>query len=219
MKARPGPIGPVRGALFDVSSADLTARVVAALLHSGSRPHDPPISKGLEFLARLQSANGGWWSRWWTGYISGTSFVLDALAAAGLRWKQDERSGNPGSGRLLSPMERGVRFLGDHQNLDGGWGETVRADVDESWAGRGPSQPIQTGAAVIGMLACGYPESSVEIRRAVSWLLAARDRDGLWHDEHVGFTILPGELYYSHPMYSKTVPLAALSAFVRECHA
>jgi squalene cyclase len=219
LTARPGPIGPVKGALFDVSSADLTARVVAALLHSGSTVKDLPILKGLKYLARLQSADGGWWSRWWTGYISGTAFVLDALAASGFRWTRARRSSDAVGAGLTSCMERGVNFLCGRQNIDGGWGETVRADIEESWAGRGPSRAIQTGAAIVGMLSCGYPAGSLEVRRGVEWLLAARDSDGLWHDDHVGFTILPGELYYSHPMYSKTIPLAALATFVRESHA
>jgi len=212
---RPGPVGPVKGALLDVPSADLTARVLAALLHSGSTTSDPPIRRGLNYLVRMESPNGGWWCRWWAGYISGTAFVLDALSAAGIGWNRPEDARDRLTEELRSSMKRGIRFLLDHQNTDGGWGETIRADVDVAWAGRGRSRPAQTAAALYALLSCGYPATSGEIRRGFEWLLAAATRDGEWQDHQATFTILPGSLYYAHPMYSLTMLPAALSAFLR----
>ena len=213
--AQPGPIGPVKGALFDVPSADLTARIVAALLHSGSTASDPPIRRGLKYLVQMESQSGGWWCRWWAGYISGTAFVLDALAAAGIRWNRPGRGRDRLTEELRSSLMRGIRFLLDHQNNDGGWGETIRADVDVAWAGRGPSRPVLTAAALYGLLSCGYPATSGEVRRGFEWLLAAATRDGKWQDHQATFTILPGSLYYAHPMYGLTILPAALSAFLR----
>ena len=213
--AGPGPVGPVKGALLDVPSADLTARVLAALLHSGSTKSDGPIRRGLGYLIRMESPNGGWWCRWWAGYISGTAFVLDALSAAGIRWNRPGDAHDRLAEELRSSMTRGIRFLLDHQNADGGWGETIRADVDVAWAGRGRSRPVQTAAALYALLSCGYPATSREVRRGFEWLLAAATRDGEWHDHQATFTILPGSLYYAHPMYSLTMLPAALSAFLR----
>jgi len=213
--ARPGPVGSVKGALVDVSSADLTARILAALLHSGSTTSDAPIRRGLVYLVRMGSPNGGWWCRWWAGYISGTAFVLDALSAAGIRWNQPRAARDRLTEELRSSMTRGIRFLLDHQNTDGGWGETIRADVDVAWAGRGRSRPVQTAAALFGLLSCGYPATSEELRRGFEWLLAAATHDGEWQDHQATFTILPGSLYFSHPMYSLTMLPAALSAFLQ----
>ena len=112
-------------------------------------------------------------------------------------------------------MTRGIRFLLDHQNSDGGWGETIRADVDVAWAGRVRSRPVQTAAALYALLSCSYPVTSREVRRGFEWLLAAATRYGEWHDHQATFTILPGSLYYAHHMYSLTMLPAALSAFLR----
>jgi squalene-hopene/tetraprenyl-beta-curcumene cyclase len=215
IRVRPGPVGPVKGGLFDLPSADLTARILAALLHSGSTTSDPPIRRGLNYLIRMESPNGGWWCRWWAGYIPGTAFVLDALSAAGIRWNRSEGPHDQLTEELQSSMTRGARFLLDHQNVDGGWGETIRADMDVAWAARGQSRPVQTAAALYALLSCGYPASSPEMCRGFEWLLAAATRDGEWQDHQATFTILPGSLYYSHPMYSLTILPAALSAFLQ----
>ncbi len=214
-RARPGAVGFLRASLIDVPSADLTARVLAALIASGSAPSDPPIRLGLRFLRRLQSPNGGWWCRWWAGYIPGTAFVLDALAMAGIRWNRSTDARDRTTEKLWRSLARGIKFLLDHQNTDGGWGETIRADVDARWAGRGPSQPGQTAAALLGLLSCGYPATTGEVRRGVEWLLASAIDEGRWQDRQATYTILPGSAYYAHPMYALTILPAALTAYLR----
>jgi squalene-hopene/tetraprenyl-beta-curcumene cyclase len=208
-----GPAGFLRGSLFDVASADVTARALAALVASGSDREDPAIRRALSFVLRIQAPNGGWWCRWWAGYVPGTAFVLDALGTVGLRWNRPDRVGDRLGVELHRSMRRGVRFLLDHQNPDGGWGETVRADVDEAWAGRGASRPGQTAAALFGLLRCGYPVKSGEIQRGYRWLLSSATGEGRWEDHQATFTILPGSSYYAHPLYNLTMLPSALTAF------
>jgi squalene-hopene/tetraprenyl-beta-curcumene cyclase len=212
---RRGPVGALTGGLLDLPSADLTARVLSALLHSGSTLRDRSIRDGFRSIVRLQSHNGGWWCRWWAGFISGTTFVLDAFAAAGFRWGDArEWCGRQGR-RFHASMERGVQFLLNHQNQDGGWGETERADTDPAWAGRGPSRPMQTAVSLHSLVRCGYPVSSREVRRGICWLLDAADSRGHWHDHQVTYTVIPGTLYYPHPLYTTTLLPVALSAFLK----
>ena len=46
-----------------------------------------------------------------------------------------------------------MEWLADHQNEDGGWGESVLSYRDPGWIGRGDSTASQTAWALLGLLA------------------------------------------------------------------
>ncbi|MBM3860665.1 MAG: hypothetical protein FJ395_13580 [Verrucomicrobia bacterium] len=190
---RRGSLGVVAQVLFDMPTADLTARVVEVL---ASAQH-PAVRKALAFLRRTQCRNGAWWSRWWAGYLVGTSFVLRAYAALGLR------------------DERAEAFLLQHQNADGGWGETIRADEDVRWAGRGESTPLHTAHIASTLLRLGYPPDNPVISRAIEYLLSTMSPDGRWHDEQCTFTIIARCLYYRYEFLNYVLPLDALTDYLQ----
>ena len=67
--------------------------------------------------------------------------------------------------RLRTPVEAGRRWLVEHQNADGGWGDTVRSRSN-----------ISTTAivwAVLSRLGESEPASSTSVTRASDWLRAA----------------------------------------------
>ncbi|MCW3069332.1 MAG: shc [Solirubrobacterales bacterium] len=69
-------------------------------------------------------------------------------------------------------VQRGVRWLIDHQEPDG------------SWFGRwGVNHVYGTGAAVPGLIAAGMDPSHECIRRAVGWLEAHQNEDGGWGED------------------------------------
>lgn len=214
-RGRPGPVGPMRGLLADVPSADLTGRVVGALAVAGQGSDAPVVRRAIRAITGLQSANGGWWCRWWAGYVSGTSFVLDGLGQIGLRYGTNVHSGDRLQHRAARALGRGVDFLLAHQNPDGGWGESIAADWDPEQAGVGRSRPLQTAAALLGLAAVGYPMSSRTATRAVSFLLDAQSGEGRWCDDQATFTILPRRCYYRHPLYTASIVPLALSVFLK----
>lgn len=112
---------------FDRSGADLTAHAMRALLVWQDDVDDERIEKaqhsGLGYLLRQQRADGSWVPLWFGNQdqpdeenpVYGTSKVLLALR---------DLAAAPGiSPVALEPaLHRGVQWLVQHQNKDGGWG-------------------------------------------------------------------------------------------------
>ncbi|HET7356522.1 MAG TPA: squalene--hopene cyclase [Nocardioidaceae bacterium] len=97
-----------------------TGAVVPALVRAGMAPDDPVIRRATDWLASVQNADGGWgedlrsytdpsWVAKGSSTASQTAWALLALHAAGLADSDVAR--------------RGVDWLVDHQNDDGGWDE------------------------------------------------------------------------------------------------
>jgi squalene-hopene/tetraprenyl-beta-curcumene cyclase len=216
LPARPGSMSFRTQQIFDLATADTTGRVLVALCAAGLGWRDRPVRRAVRDLIRLQHRNGGWWCRWCAGFIPGTFFVLEALAALGLRCGVVP---NGGGDRLKSAayrsMVRGFDFLLAHQNADGGWGETTLADADDRWAGVGESRPLQTAFALIGLIGCGYSTDSNEVECGIGWLLDSMDREGSWHDEQAVFTLFARAWYYRYPLNNLIMPLRALTAYLR----
>src|SRR5206468_138577 len=74
-----------------------------------------------------------------------------------------------------------VRWLIDHQNVDGGWGEDLRSYVDASWVGRGASTASQTAWALLALLAA-RERTSDAVERGVAWLADTQRPDGTWDE-------------------------------------
>ncbi|MEP7023295.1 MAG: squalene--hopene cyclase [Actinomycetota bacterium] len=97
-----------------------TGAVVPALIAAGVLPSKPPIRRAVAWLEAHQNADGGWgesmrsyddpaWAGRGESTASQTAWALLALLAAG----------ETGS----DSVERGVRWLADHQRPDGTWDE------------------------------------------------------------------------------------------------
>jgi squalene-hopene/tetraprenyl-beta-curcumene cyclase len=108
---------------FDRSSNDLTAhalRAIACLPKRDSAKRERAVRRGLQFLRKNQQADGSWLPLWFGNQdrpeednpIYGTSRVLVDVSPA---------LGHDG-------ISRGLQYLIDSQNSDGGWGggESVR---------------------------------------------------------------------------------------------
>ncbi len=215
VKIGPGSHGAIKMCLFDVAHADLTARVLSALAELGLTEEHETVRKGLRFLLDMQCRNGAWWCHWWAGYLSGTGYVLEALGRLGLRYG----AGPSRQGKLLAEaynaMTRAIAFFLRHQNPDGGWGETVKADFDMKEAGSGESSPLHTAFVLLNLLACGYPVDAREIQRGYEYLLGAMTPDGRWEDDQATFTVIPRTLYYRYPLANYVLPLNAMTSYLQ----
>jgi squalene-hopene/tetraprenyl-beta-curcumene cyclase len=189
-------------AMIDPSTADITGRVLECLSHFPELgPWHPVVENARRFLRRDQGRDGSWYGRWGVNYIYGTWQVLRGLACIG----ED----------MDAPyVRRARRWLLDHQNPDGGWGETIASYDDPTRKGAGESTPSQTAWAIMGLLT-GRPGDTPAVRRGVRWLLDRQDADGTWQQAPWTGTGFPKVFYLNYHYYRHYFPLMALAQWRR----
>jgi squalene-hopene/tetraprenyl-beta-curcumene cyclase len=186
------------GEVIDPPSADVTAHVVEMLSWEG-QSGEGAARRGLSWLARNQERDGSWFGRWGANHVYGTAAVIPAAIAAGIP-KEDPK------------IVAGARWLAEHQNADGGWGEDLRSYEDRSWIGRGTSTASQTAWALLALLAAGGRSESVE--RGVAWLCETQLSTGTWDEPHYTGTGFPGDFYINYHLYRLVFPLSALGRYL-----
>ena len=113
------------GEVIDPPSADVTAHVVEMLAADGLE-HDAALPTRHRLAARR---TGG---RRRLVRPLGRQLRLRHRARRCRRWSR------PGCRRTDPAIRRAVRWLEEHQNADGGWGEDLRSYPDPGWAGAAP---------------------------------------------------------------------------------
>ncbi len=183
------------GEVIDPPSADVTAHAIEMLAALGR-----PCSRGLEWLLDAQHADGSWFGRWGVNRIYGTGAAVPALIAAGVS-------------RTDGGIRRAVRWLEEHQNADGGWGEDCRSYDDPAWVGRGESTASQTAWALLALDAAS--ERSSAVQRGVSWLVQTQRADGSWDEPQFTGTGFPSDFYINYHLYRLVFPIMALGRCAR----
>jgi len=152
------------------------------------------------WLLDEQEHDGSWFGRWGVNHVYGTGAAVPALVAAGVA--PDDRS-----------VRRAVRWLEQHQNPDGGWGEDCRSYREPDWIGRGESTASQTAWALLALLAAG--ERSPAVDRGVAWLVERQTDDGTWDEPWFTGTGFPGDFLINYHLYRHVFPLTALGRYLR----
>jgi squalene-hopene/tetraprenyl-beta-curcumene cyclase len=187
------------GEVIDPPSADVSAHALEMLAIVGRGGH-PEARRGLTWLAAEQEPGGSWFGRWGVNHVYGTGAVVPALIAAGMP-AADQR------------IRRAVRWLEEHQNNDGGWGEDVRSYTDPAWVGRGTSTASQTAWALLALHAAG--ERSAVVARGVDWLIGAQRPDGGWDEPQYTGTGFPTDFSINYHLYRLVFPIMALGRLTR----
>ena len=112
-------------------------------------------------------------------------------------------------------VRRGVQWLLEHQNADGGWGEDCRSYEDPEWIGRGASTASQTAWAVLGLHAAGEVRSEA-VARGLRWLASTQLPDGSWDEPQFTGTGFPGDFYINYELYRLIFPVSALGRCLRD---
>jgi squalene-hopene/tetraprenyl-beta-curcumene cyclase len=185
-------------AMLDPSTADVTARAVECLGHMGWPANHPILQRAHEYLKYEQEKDGSWFGRWGVNYVYGTSGVLRALEAAGLRPSPES--------------EGGADWLRRVQNPDGGFGETILSYYDPVLKAKGKSTASQTAWGLIGLLAASRPDDPA-VTRAVEWLVSHQNADGTWDEDDFTGTGFPQVFYLKYHLYRNSFPLYALARY------
>ena len=190
-------------AMIDPATADVTARVLEMVGSCELPMKLSRVEKAIAFLVREQENDGSWFGRWGVNYVYGTSGVLSALAVIAPQTHQPE-------------MQKGVNWLVNCQNEDGGWGETCESYKNPALKGKGVSTPSQTAWALIGLLDAGkvinrYAQDS--INRGINYLVSTQNEDGTWDEKEFTGTGFPQHFFLNYHLYRHYFPLIALSRY------
>ena len=168
------------GEVLDPPSVDVTAHVIEAL--APMRAQDPNIQKALDaalaYVKSEQEDDGSWFGRWGVNHIYGTAAVLPALAIIGEDMSQQY---------VLDAAD----WIVEHQNDDGGWGESCASYMDDSFRGVGVSTSTQTAWALMALEAVNHPDYIASIKRGVSYLYHTQE-NGSWESKQFTGTGFPG---------------------------
>ncbi|MBT8136543.1 MAG: squalene--hopene cyclase [Gammaproteobacteria bacterium] len=167
------------GETLDPPSADVTGHVLEAFGMLGMTSDDPVVRCGYQFLVNEQEDDNSWFGRWGVNHLYGTAAVLPALHAVGQDMRQQW-------------IRAAADWVAEHQNEDGGWGESCASYMDRSMRGRGDSTASQTAWALMALLAMGEPAYRVAIERGLAWLIAKQDDNGTWDEPQYTGTGFPG---------------------------
>ncbi|MFO0904891.1 MAG: squalene--hopene cyclase [Pirellulales bacterium] len=189
-------------AMIDPSTPDITARVLEMLGQFGCDASHPAVRKALAYVRSQQEPDGAWYGRWGVNYIYGTWQVL-----VGLRAIRVDRND--------SAIVEGVKWFLEHQNADGGWGESADSYEDPRLRGRGKSTASQTAWALLGLLAAERREADSAIERGVEYLVRTQQADGRWVEEEFTGTGFPCVFYLRYHLYPQYFPLLALGAYAQ----
>ena len=187
------------GEVIDPPSADVTAHVVEMFAGLGMADRDS-ARRGVDWLLAEQQPDGSWFGRWGVNHVYGTGAAVPALVGAGLS-------------RQAEPIRQAVRWLAEHQNADGGWGEDCRSYDDPAWVGRGASTASQTAWALLALHAAG--ERSLVVRRGIRWLVDNQRADGSWDEPQYTGTGFPSDFYINYHLYRLVFPIMALGRYTR----
>ena len=90
-------------------------------------------------------------------------------------------------------IRKAVAWLLDHQNEDGGWGESCASYADPDLRGVGPSTPSQTAWALIALMAAGEVPNPA-VHSGIRYLTGSQTADGCWDEPHFTGAGFPGYL-------------------------
>ncbi len=186
-------------AMLDPSTADITGRVLEMLARYEYTPDLVSVRRALRFLRSTQEEDGSWFGRWGVNYVYGTWQVLKGLRAIGEDMEQPY-------------IRKAKTWLEQHQNPDGGWGESCESYHDPQNRGNGTSTPSQTAWGVMGLMAAG-DTGSLHLQKGMDCLLRTQTEAGDWPETEFTGTGFPGVFYLRYNHYRNYFPLIALGMY------
>ncbi len=199
-------------AIQDPSCPDITGRTLECLGHMGFVPEDPAVAKAIDFIRSRQEPDGCWFGRWGVNYIYGSWQVLCGLKKVGQNMRADW-------------VQKAGQWLREHQQVDGGFGESADSYEDPRLRGQGPPTASQTAWGTMGLMAV-YGPNDPAVRRGIQWLLdhqlaqpqdynLGTDQAGSWSEPWFTGTGFPKVFYLRYHYYRLYFPIMCLGRWLR----
>lgn len=175
----------------DVGCVSITAHAIEALLADGD--NEMFVNRGIQWLRANIHREGYWDDLWLAKRTYGTACALAALVKAGF--------GD------VPEIARGIRWLEQTQNTDGGWGEDMFGNPTDSTV-------EQTAWCTYALLLTANSENRAA-EKGVEFLLKNQKENGSWQESCVGiyWEVIGG---YSDPIYASVFPILALNQYVNK---
>jgi sporulenol synthase len=186
----------------DPSTVDLTGRVLSFLGNELDMTIGHQwLDDSVQWVLSQQTRNGSWYGRWGIAYIHGTGAAIQGMTAVGVP------ADHPA-------IKKGVKWLLDIQNDDGGWGESCLSDKVKRYVPLHASTPSQTAWA-LDALTAAYEKPTSALERGVNALLHSLERRD-WTYTYPTGAGLPGSIYVHYPSNNYVWPLLTLSAILKK---
>ena len=165
---------------------DQLGRKVGASIHRGER-----------FLRGCQRGDGSWEGSWGVCFTYGTWFGVRGLQAAGAQ------NSDPA-------LRRACEFLYNHQNADGGWGESGASCCERRYIASA-SHAVNTAWALLTLVTAGEARDP-RCERAARFLVTTQLENGDWPRQSLSGVFNKTALI-NYENYRRTFPIWALARF------
>jgi len=192
--------------MIDYSYVECSAACIQAMAsfkkyaptHPRIKEINRSIQRGVKFIKSIQRDDGSWIGSWGICFTYGTWFGVEGLIAAG----------EP----LNSPhIVKACKFLVSKQREDGGWGESFKSNVTKNYVHHEQSQIVNTGWALLSLMAAKYPDREV-IERGVKYLISKQYANGDFPQESI-IGVFNFNCMISYSNYKNIFPLWALARY------
>jgi squalene/oxidosqualene cyclase-like protein len=192
--------------MVDYPYVECTSSCIQALAQAKDKLCSPlgervtmAIERGARFIKRMQMPDGSFEGSWAVCFTYGTWFGVCGLLDAGVP-------------RGSSEIQLACRFLIEHQNDDGGWGESHLSSRERRWIGHESSQVVNTSWALMTLVRAGAGRSKAA-EMAVDYIVGRQMESGDWPRESlVGVFNKTALINYEN--YRRYFPVWALGLYL-----
>ncbi|OHD69840.1 MAG: hypothetical protein A2W19_09365 [Spirochaetes bacterium RBG_16_49_21] len=185
----------------ECSSSCIQALAAAKAEFSGAlrKKIDRALKRGARFIKSMQRPDGSFEGSWAVCFTYGTWFGVWGLLDAGV---------SPDSPEIRKAGE----FLIEHQNEDGGWGESYLSCTERRWVYHSSSQVVNTSWALMTLVRAGMGKSAAA-EAAAGFILRRQMENGDWPRESlVGVFNKTALINYEN--YRRYFPVWALGIYL-----